>query len=690
MRIRRRASIPQILISVSLSIIFFVVGVFSLPLYGVNWDEAVHFGRGQAILHYFLTGKKDYADISPSQRISYFQNSNFTYSNFESYFTDYTKGFNFGAGHPTFSDVLASLSNYIFYQKLGIIGDIEAYHLYGIFLASFLVGIISYMVSLNYGLLAGIVAGLSLGLTPLFLGESRFNIKDIPEAVYYSMAVITAYFWVKKKSYHWLFVSAIFFGMAFSTKMNVVFAFFTIALWMATSTLLYSHDHILQKLFHVGKNIVVLALTWTGIGLIVYFASWPILWSDPWNKFIYNMRFYQRIGTEVIPQYSRYSSVLGLNTYAFEWVLYTTPLVILGLFVLGLIDVWHRRKDLSNDLRLLTLCWFLIPILRVSLPRTAIYGGVRQIMEYIPAMAILAGIGASALYTWITSLPFVKQKNLQKGMVGLILLSFLPITIKMIHMHPNESVYFNPIIRGLKGAKERNIPGWGNSLGSTYRQGILWLNAHAEPNAKLATVYELRSNIALIDIRSDIQFINSYRSTVHRGGEYLISATHEGTFENSYSRLYAERYLNPVYQLIVDGAPVLKIWKNDLQHTKEEYKKPEQALEGFTVSKDGRRVLIDLGLSVKLTRIHVKYENDNCTPPTNGYFEYALNDPPRWQRVLGDFQVFPLATWFKVQPEPGVLDYLFAAQDARYLQMVVSDDHSCLLTKPLIIQLFHI
>lgn len=684
--------LSRLFISFCIGVLFFVFGVADLPNYGPNWDEPVHFGRGQAIVQFFLTSKKDYKSLSlkESVRRSYYQYDDYSYTFFEQKFNN-TEKFLAGTGHPVLSDVLAAVFNRVFYQTLNIVGDVEAYHLYGITLAAVLVGVLYFFVSSIYGSFSGLVSVLSLALTPLFLGESRFNIKDIPEAVFYAWTLLTFYQGIIKNNWKWIVLSSFFAGLAFGTKLNIIFAAFSAGIWVFVVYLNVIQRKGWKEFFMSRKSVLLSFLSYPIVSLILYFGSWPILWKDPIVRFLYNLNYYKTIGTGGAS--TGFTSIFGINTYAIQWIFFSTPLVILILSSVGIFaGIRIKEKRLFF---LLVLLWFLVPIIRVSLPSASIYGGVRQIMEYIPAMAILAGIGAGQIVTWLVSYLvawFTIPKRKQAGVVLLqwvVILSFVPITLKIISMHPNESVYLNPLIGGLKGAKERNIPGWGNSLGSTYRQGVRWLNAHAQPNAKLATVYELRSNIALIDLRSDIDFQNRYRSVIHRDGEYIIGVTHDESYETSYSRLYVERYLDPVYQLVVDGVPLLKIWKNDLEHTKEAYKKDEQILTDFTVAKDQRRLLIDFGGVIKLTRILIEYESANCQFPVSGHFEYS-NNKKKWQSIPGDLTVLPLIPMFNPQPTPGVLEYLFAAQDARYLRIMVGDQNSCLLRKPLTIQLFHI
>ncbi|MDP2638337.1 MAG: hypothetical protein Q8P26_04725, partial [Candidatus Levybacteria bacterium] len=264
----------------------------------------------------------------------------------------------------------------------------------------------------------------------------------------------------------------------------------------------------------------------------------------------------------------------------------------------------------------------------------------------------------------------------------IIILLFIPIIFKIISLYPNESVYFNPLIGGLKGAVEKNIPGWGNSLGSTYRQGAVWLNKNAEPNAKLATIYELRSNISLKDLRQDILYANSYRSSILRKGEYVMGVTHEGTNAEGFHRKYLERFLVPVHEVIIDGVSVLKIWKNDFEHTKPAYKKLENKITDFDIIKGENYLRVDLKKTIPVTRVYINYDQNNCVFPTEGYFELSFNGNI-WRRE----GYFAVGTRTQLS-EIGAFRYLFAAERTRFVRAVISDKESCLLKNPVEIEVY--
>ena len=125
---------------------------------------------------------------------------------------------------------------------------------------------------------------------------------------------------------------------------------------------------------------------------LVFIYFWPFLWQDPIKNFMDAVIYYKGIGTgsNIFPGYQLPA---GFNSYPLIWILTTTPPWILFLSLLGVLASFIKWKD-KDKTPSLWLLWLVIPILRVSVPKSSIYGGVRQIFEYIPAMALLAAYGA--------------------------------------------------------------------------------------------------------------------------------------------------------------------------------------------------------------------------------------------------------------------------------------------------------
>lgn len=576
----------QIIVGLILIIFFFGISIFTLSDYGINWDEPNHYIRGQAYLRFFLTGRDNYKDLPKlkshypkvvgrtlSSKIIFgdesFRRSIYQYDaarNGSQTFRWYLRN---DFGHPPLNGILASLFNNIFYQKLGWIGDVQSYHLFIITITSLAIFSIFLFTSSIYGIFAGLVAYLSIFLYPLLFSESHFNIKDPVEMSFYTFSIIFFYFGITRKSWKWLILTGIVSGFALGTKLNIIFVIFAVIPWLV----IYKWRDVSRFKWPFSKIVTFSLLSIPIIALTVLFGTWPYLWESPLNRFLSFLSYYKLLGTTL---YQTDSQIMffGLNTYAIQWIIYITPLIVIFLSLFGIVYAFKKGFKEKEKTSILVLFWLLVPIIRVMLPNAGIYGGVRQIMEYIPAMAILSGIGAHYIVKLLNGyiVKRFRQFNnttIQQLIYICIIVLFIPITLKLISIHPNENVYFNPLIGGLKGASLRNFPDWGTTLGSVYKGGIDWINQNVERNSRVALVRGLLSNVPRIFIRPDIYFSESHYSGSKKQGEYLMEVT-DYTWNlvvPQEKREYIETLI-PVYEEKVDGVSILKVWKNDIQHTK--------------------------------------------------------------------------------------------------------------------------
>ncbi|QQG43493.1 MAG: glycosyltransferase family 39 protein [Candidatus Daviesbacteria bacterium] len=675
----------------------FILGLVTLPHYGINWDTINHLPRGQAYLHYFLTGRKDYNDLPSFQK--YYQNPETLRIDADKDISDITKRSYYqndsvtfetymkidGDGHPPISDILSAGFNLILFQKLHLINDVDSYRVYGVLLASLLVGLVFFWTSKIYGKFAGFVAALSLITYPLFFSEMHFNTeKDIPESFYWSLFLFLIWYGVKILKAKWILFSGLVFGLGLGTKFNILFSSLVIAPWFLVLALGKSIEYkknILNKInaflkISSNRRFVISLFLVPLVGFVIFLATWPYLWQDfeygLWRVF----NFYKTIGLTVNVNRD-FLGPLGANTYPLLWIISTTPPLTLLLSLIGFIFALIKIKSEKDKVSLLILLWLLVPILRVIWPGATIYGGVRQIMEYIPALAILSGLGASFLTRW----------RYKKVISILILLAFIPVVIRLVQIHPNENVYFNFLTGGLSGAKEKQIPSWGNSFGSAYRQGVVWLNKNAPPNAEADFVYELMPNIPLIWVRPDILFHNSRRSGPLRRGDYAMTLTYDGVINRSYYDKYLEQQVNPVYETQVDGVAILKIWENDTAHTKEGFKN-QKLIEDVSVKRLNGMIDIDLKIPAALSYLEAFYNSSitrisssaydlvNCQDLKYGVVSISLDGSKEIE--LGDKLPTGQIAVYGEQPKDGRFVYSFLGERARYIRLKLSPSDACL------------
>lgn len=672
----------NLILSIFVGIIFFIASLLTLTGYGINWDTINHLPRGQAYLHYFLTGNRNYSDIplhfngwqKPGQW--YFQDPDFlgiktdlpgnkalprSMYQVEDMNYDYFLKTD-GDGHPPLSDIMSALFNEVLFRRLGIINDVDSYRVYGILLASITVGLVFYWASVLYGKTSGIVAALAISLYPLYWAESHFNTeKDVPQTAFWTMFMFSFWKGITTKSWKWIIATGVFFGFALGTKFNIIFASLVIIPWF----LFYlsgGKGFVMNFLsFLKGKRLIISLMLIPIIGLAIIFAFWPYLWQDPIRGFFKMIGFYQTIGTTTVVS----QSILGLNMFPVKWILFTTPIITLVLTLIGCVMyLFNFRKDKDWTTALFML-WLAVPVLRVVMPGASIYGGVRQIMEFIPAMALVSGYGFYSL---------TKKINRKLAFVFAVAI-FIPISLKLISIHPNENVYFNQLAGGLKGAKEMDVKYWGFSFGSPYRQAASWLNKNAPANSTLVYTYDLIPNLPRIWLRQDINLYNALRSGYLREGEYAMGLIYDGTEKRSYYDMYLEKFIEPVFEARVDDTAILKVWKNDDKHLISSV--DEELLSGITFKRDKTNLIFDLKTINKLSRLELNYYDNKCKKLSSGLV-YISRDFKDWELVGGylpdDWRIGSAGE----QPKNGSFIEPFVGQEARYIKLILEPLDTCL------------
>ncbi len=671
------------LFSLCAAMIFFFVALLTLKDYGINWDEPIHFYRGQAYLHYFLTGKPDYRGfpkiaehMRARESTNYLEKGYVSVKDYpRSYYQDDSLTATYflkdDSGHPPLNGILASLSNYVFYQRLRVMGDIDSFHLFNIFVSSILVFVVFHFAYKKYNLLTAVVSGVALVSYPLFFAESRFNIKDPAEAAFFAATIWAFWMSVESKSSKWLFISVLSCALALGTKFNIFFLPFILGPYVLLRFSPIIRGGIKKIVYSVTKiprpYLAVLLLA-PVIIMVIFVGTWPYLWQDPLGNFLKIVGYYKEIGTG--DNYQPGYFVKGFNLYPLIWIVSTTPPIVLLLSAFGLLYCLRniREKDKTS---MLLLLWLIVPIARVTVPGASIYGGVRQIMEYIPALALIAGIGANSIYKYF--------KN-SKIVAGILIILFIPHFFVLSTLHPNENVYFNFIVGGLSGASAKHIPYWGNSFGNAYWQAIQWLNANGEPNAKVALLQGTGLNLPQMQLRADIQYWNNFWSGINREGEYVLELTHDDPVKvYPYAWSYVEKMLKPVYEVKVEGVAIAKLWKNDLAHTVAEYQVPETKwLKKMEIKHSGTNLFINLNETAQLSRLSINFEkNATCMPITGDV--YTSVDGKNWLKepeVVPFPQISGPLTLSEHQ-----MNYFFVARPASFLRFDARAENSCLFQK---------
>lgn len=512
----------------ALAIALVAIGFTQLSRYNVTWDEALgDFFFGQRYLSYFTSFDSHYLDFAadpyppgfvPDLRSSEFRSRPWEY-------------------WPVANTLAAATSRAL----MGVVDPFDGFHAFNLIAGAVFLLVFYRFLEKRSGTAAAVVAVCVLFLMPRIVADLLANIKDFPEMVFFSLALIAFFVAYERGSLWGLAGSGVLWGLALGTKANAWFAPLIVVLYIALRGLGPWRPG------RLALGITVAAL----IGVAVMFAAWPYLWADPVTRFVYNIKYLTlrvgkvRAGTTINPWFAIFA---------------TTPPLVLILAAAGMVLGIRRRDPLS----LFLLAWIGVVGARLSIGTN--FDGVRHFLEIFPPIAAFSGIATAAVAT-----------RLRQPVAAIV--AALPIAATAwatISTHPFETAYWNAFVGGLSGAQKRGIAQSSDYWGASYRLGLDWLNANAPQRSVLIVPIAGHTVqlVAPLRLRGDIAFVRYPRG----GGEEAARQRLEQVrYIAARAPLYvmfvprrdwsteldAEcmRRLTPVQQWTLEGAPILLIYR---------------------------------------------------------------------------------------------------------------------------------
>lgn len=659
-----------------MAVAFFIIGIFTLSDYGINWDTPSRMLRGQAYMQFFLTGRKSFGftdSLSPlifkpdeyltrfnflagegEKRVSLPKRPLFKKQELRSFYQSNIWSSEFFKpdliqGHPPLPEILGSFSNRLFYQVLHLLDDLESYSIPYLFISAIGVFIVSlFTFEITHSLFASTIAGLSLALFPLFFAESHFNMKDPLQASFFAGAIWFFWHWVRENRVIWGIGFIGFIVLALAVKWNIAFLPFIILPWLF---LIRFKDW--GKLGKLG-----------GLGILGVFlfliAIWPPFWQNPLAVTqIFKYYLSTGVGGNSI-QPAGFILPFKINAYPLILLFSQTPEIILILGVIGVIGGIRGIRGDKLKTGYLLLLWLLVPIIRYSLPYARSYSGTRQIMEVIPAMAILAGIGAGYLLSRI-------RKNIMIIKIITIIIIILALVVPILHLHPNENVYFNNLVGGLNGAYQKNLIDPMATYGNMYKQAVLWINQNAPKDANVAIVDGYSFAASPLYFRDDISLSPYHFSGFEQKGEYIMSS-YTSLNPAVFAYGFPGKFLNSIHTISVDGVDLLNIYKNDPEFAKKDLANEQTLDKPFLKpvrGKDRDYFQLDLKKEVFVTRIRLQAD-PGCV---NQNRDIVVFKPAG--EVFESNEIKGL--------ENNILEVYFPAIDAQVIEIYPQNENSCFI-----------
>ncbi len=300
----------------------------------------------------------------------------------------------------------------------------------------------------------GILAASLLILTPRFFGEAFYNSKDIVFMAAFLMATYTMYRYVIHPSLKTAFIHS--FATAFATDVRIIGCSILLLTFVASFCTLRT-----LKLNRVVQLNFAYAI-FTGLFII---AMFPLLWSSPIENFIgaFKAMMNFRWDLNVLYLGEQINAKKLPWHYIIVWILITTPIMYLVLFVTGVIAsirslgrVVQKRKVLATEdiLDGLALVIFFGPILAGIVLKSTFYDGWRQMYFIYPSFLILSISGFKSVYVALTRAIY------RNTFLLVIACSLAHHTYVIFQTHPLQSLYFNQLA-GSDWRKSFEIDYWG-------------------------------------------------------------------------------------------------------------------------------------------------------------------------------------------------------------------------------------
>ncbi len=539
--------------------LFLGLFVATLSDYGITYDSA----NGELFLgdhyFYFLTSFDfDYLDLAQDKIAIYKDTAHpdfYATSEYSRRYSHHIWGF---------AHALTAASKHVFFTVLRVMDPVDAHHLALGLLVAIQLLVLYRFARHNLGTWAACASVLCLASYPRYWAHAHNNPKDIAEAVFTTLVIVCLFRAIRLRRPWGLATTGFLWGLALATKANAIFLPAILVPWLILELRRSDVPRLDQR------TLACLALI-PAIAFAVFITAWPLLLVDFPSNLVKHVEFLIERGGEGPAHWQ----IAPLRN-----ALITMPLPVLVLAVVGLLTMWRRvrTKPEERSLHCLLALWLCVPIFRVSLPKAHDFDVIRHWLEFVPALALIVGIGVQQiierLFEFIDASsgdsPPVETSSLGRKLVsvGLIWALFAPVIAWNVSNHPFQLVFYNSLVGGLAGAQARGDAEATDYWGSSYRAGLDWLNENAEPNPLLfvGVAEHIVRSVAEIWIRSDIEYDSMTRFSerldeARTSGRdlYLMVITRRGHYDPALMDL--EIRDAPVMELQVDGGAILRIFK---------------------------------------------------------------------------------------------------------------------------------
>ncbi|MEK7544062.1 MAG: glycosyltransferase family 39 protein [Patescibacteria group bacterium] len=500
--------------------------------------------------------------------------------------------------------IAPTITYQIFHETLKLLAFDNAYHLSIIVTGAAGVFILYLFLLEAFGLTTALAGFAFLALLPRYWGDLHNNMKDVPQAAAFTLAIYMFWRLARYQRIKDLLFATLAFAIAFNTKVNTLLVPVIAGVWMVGNSIfdvrkLENRNRKTKfdfrlRISHIVTSIFYFPLLYFITAPLAAFLLWLPFWKHPIDRLVYMFRFFldNTQNLEVLYFGTIYKSAINVPWhYALGYLGVTTPLPILLFFFVGLstmgisifrIGKWKfdvsrfdiRNRNTKNDNRfshfdsdflfskqrmsnfLLLLLWFFLPLTRYLNPKIGVIDGIRHFEEVVFPLAAIAAVGAAATLDHMRRMSHMRIMSpmVQRVLTGVV---FLWLIVPIIRYHPYQISYFNELVGGVRGAwKNFDVEYWGTSQ----KAAMLWLNTNAPKDSFIHVL--MAPDAAAKYLRPDLL------SRVNKKGfdeaDYVVVLNRQSFFDRYWGVTDYMPKHKIAYTVSVQGVPLTLIYDNKL------------------------------------------------------------------------------------------------------------------------------
>ena len=300
------------------------------------------------------------------------------------------------------------------------------------------------------GGLCGLLSVLLMFFTPRFFGHSMNNLKDVPFAVGYMLAIYyTVRLFDTYPVFRWKRIVGLILGitLALGTRSGGLILYPMLFMYAGLYYILY---YGIRDFYKFGKHVGAIGRIF-GVLLVVVAGSyvlsialWPFALQNPLTAVVDSLMKFTNysIGLRTIFDGEQVMSTMLPWRYAPKYLCIGMPIVTLIGFFAYMVYMVVRRKEFSL-ISFFLLFAVIFPVYWVIHSHSNLYGGIRHLLFVMPPMVVIAARFWSEIMNWC--------RGYLKLLPCCVFIGLLALPVAhAFRNHPNEYVYFNEFVGGLK------------------------------------------------------------------------------------------------------------------------------------------------------------------------------------------------------------------------------------------------